>query len=119
MTSSPATLKPMRRSPPLRATLAVSGGVVMLCAPVTSIFMVMVALYCSGSRTSMSFMADVVGIVVVFAFEVFEALAPVVVLVVVVLALLAACCWHAPKVTASASAAAVVKNLADGFKAKI
>jgi hypothetical protein len=67
----------------------------------------------------MMFAAVVVVVVVEFAFDVFETLASVVVFVVVAVELLAACCWHAPRATASASAAAAVRNLADDFKAKM
>src|SRR4051794_34859675 len=118
MTSSPPILKEMRRSPPLRAKLAGSGGGEKLFAPVNSTFIVKVALYLSGSRGSLP---HVLVVVVGFMFVVFEALAVVVVAVfvfVVVLVLLAGCCWHAPPAMTSARAA-VVKNLADGFKAKI
>jgi hypothetical protein len=92
----------------------------MFFAPVTSTFIVMVALYWSGSRASMADVLLVV-VLVVFAFDVFEASVLAVVfafVVVVVLVLLAVCCWHPAAARARASAAAA-KKLADGFKAKM
>jgi uncharacterized protein (DUF58 family) len=89
----------------------------MLWLPVTSIFSVIVALYCSGSRVSIVALAVVV--VPELAFEVFVALVFVVFVLTLVLALVAGCCWQALPTRISCRSNAPAKNLADGFKTKL
>jgi len=93
----------------------------MLWFPVTSIFIVTVALYWSGSLVSTAEPDVVVGVVTAFAFampDAFDELIFVVLLVVFVV-LVAGCGWQALRPQSARAINAPPQNFTGGFKAKI